>query len=100
MQGSGDEIVSIVPWPMNGDKQLTSAHRTRINRDAGQPRQGGEPRGNCDTQSLSNLLNRPPHSVLSGLVLTAVVSFLSHHNRARAKCGATLHGHPILSCHL
>ena len=99
LQSSRHEIVSIVSRAADSDKQLPSAHRARINRDAGQPRQGGEPRGNCDTQRVSNLLNRPPHIVLSGFVLTALpvsfpihspLGFLNRHSRAGAKSAGPL----------
>jgi hypothetical protein len=59
------------------DEKLVASDGARINRDTGQPGQGGEASGRRNTQSASHFFNRPPHNVLKGLGFTGLVSPLN-----------------------
>src|SRR4029077_5560614 len=56
-------IVSIVTRTAYREEHFPGLNSTRVNRDAGHPGQGVEPRGRRDTQCFSHLNHCPPHSV-------------------------------------
>ncbi len=72
LQRGHHEVVSIVPRSVYRDEEFAANHGARINRDTGQPGQGGEASGRRNTQSASHFFNRPPHSVLKGLGFTGL----------------------------
>jgi hypothetical protein len=73
-KGLGNVGVSIVTRSVYRDEKLVASHGARINRDTGQPGQGGDASGRRNSQSASHFFNRPPHSVLKGLGFTGLVS--------------------------